>query len=67
VDRNLDEYWELYVQYIDEMEDSLEHKIHMLSSNKCFVEWVAERKENVMPTKKNAKKISKKKAAKAKK
>lgn len=67
VDKDLDDYWELYVQYIDEMEDCLEHKIYMLSSDKCFAEWVSERKEKYMPKKKQAKKIAKKRAAKSKK
>ncbi len=39
----LEDYWDEYVEYIDDMRDSYEHKRYMLNSDKCFREWVEEK------------------------
>ncbi len=33
---------DLYAEHIDYLADSWEHKRHMLTDDRCFVEWVEE-------------------------
>ncbi len=34
---------DLYSEYVDALNDSWEHKTHLLTDDRCFVEWVEER------------------------
>lgn len=33
---------DLYEEYVGNLADSWEHKAHLLSDDRCFVEWVEE-------------------------
>lgn len=41
-DKKSDELIDLYEEYVGELQDSWSHKDYMLSSEKCFVQWVEE-------------------------
>jgi hypothetical protein len=38
----MDDLTSLYEEYVGGLQDSWEHKRHMLNSDKCFVQWVEE-------------------------
>lgn len=38
---------ELYTEYVNGLQDSIEHKSFMLNSDKCFNEWLEERTDKL--------------------